>query len=95
MRSHPTGTADLALASAVLGSGVQVSLVDRLFLAAPRDEEQAGAAALRALTAAKVRLSKGQKALESPAEIEAYIRERARFFFKDLLPFLRLLRVAD
>jgi SAM-dependent methyltransferase len=95
LRTPITGTADLALASPVLGAGVQVNLVDRLFLGAPRDEAQAITAAQRVLLAAKIKLRKEGKELDSPADVEDYVKERARFFFAQFLPFLRLLRVAD
>jgi len=95
LRAPIAGTADLALASPVLGAGVQINLVDRLFLGAPRDEAQAVAAALRALAAGGIRLRREGKDLESAADLKAYVRERAKFFFSDFLPFLRLLGVAD
>jgi hypothetical protein len=95
LRSPVGGTADLGLASPVLGAGFQINLVDRLFLGAPRDESQAIATALRALAAGGIKLRKEKKELESPADIEAYLRERAKFFFADFLPFLRSLRVVD
>jgi SAM-dependent methyltransferase len=95
LRTPISGTADLALASPVLGAGVPTNLVDRLFLSAPRDEAQAIDQALRTLMAAKVKLSKAGQPLDSAADIEAYVRERARFFFTEFLPFLRMLRVAD
>jgi SAM-dependent methyltransferase len=94
LRAPVSGTADIALASPVLGAGVQVNLVDRLFLAAPRNEAQAIAAALRVLAAGRIKLRRDGKELESATDIEAYVRERAKFFFTDFLPFLRLLRVA-
>jgi hypothetical protein len=40
-------------------------------------------------------LRKAGQALESPADIEAHVKERARFFFAEFLPFLRLLKVVD
>jgi SAM-dependent methyltransferase len=95
LRAPVTGTADTTLASPVLGAGVQVNLVDRLFLGAPRDEAQAIAAALRVLAAGRIKLRREGKELESATDIEAYVRERAKFFFADFLPFLRLLRVVD
>jgi SAM-dependent methyltransferase len=95
LRTPLGGTADLGLASPVLGAGVQVNLVDRLLLAAPRDEAGAVVSALRALAAAGIKLRKEGKALETTADVEAYLRERAKFFFAEFLPFLRLLRVVD
>jgi SAM-dependent methyltransferase len=95
LRTPIAGAADLALASPVIGAGLRVNLVDRLFLGAPRDEAQAIAAALRALAASRIKLRAEGKALESAADIEAYVRERAKFFFAEFLPFLRLLRVVD
>jgi len=95
LRTPITGTADLALASPVLGAGVPVNLVDRLFLSSPREPDQAIARALGILVAGKVKVSKDGKPLDSAADIEAYVRDRAKFFFTDFLPFLKLLRVVD
>lgn len=47
------------------------------------------------ITAAGLKLRKGDQALESPADIQAHVKDRARFFFSDFLPFLRKLGVAD
>jgi SAM-dependent methyltransferase len=89
------GGADTALASPVLGAGVHVNLIDRLFLEAPRDQGKAIAHAIAAIAARGLSLRKGDKTLESAVEVQAYVTERARFFFTDFLPFLRLLKVAD
>jgi SAM-dependent methyltransferase len=89
------GSADTVLASPVLGAGLHVNLIDRLFLGAPRDEAQAIAAASAAIAARKLRLRKGTQTLESAADIAAHVKDRAQFFFADFLPFLRLLRVVD
>jgi SAM-dependent methyltransferase len=93
LRTPGTGTADIALASPVLGAGVQVNLVDRLFLGAPREPREAIAVALRLLATGGIKLRREGKALGSAADIETHVRERAQFFFNDFLPFLRLLRV--
>jgi SAM-dependent methyltransferase len=95
LRTPIAGTADIALASPVLGAGVQVNLIDRLFLGAPREPQQAIAAALRMLAPGRIKLRREGKELGSAADIEIYVRERAQFFFADFLPFLRLLRVVD
>ena len=89
------GAASLTLASPVLGAGVPVNNIDRLFLSAPRDEAQAIAKANAVIAATGLKLRKGDKAIDSAAEIEEYVRERAQFFFKDFLPFLKMLGVAD
>jgi len=46
------------------------------------------------ITAAGLKLRKGDQALESPAHIQAHVKDRAQFFFTDFLPFLKMLRVA-
>lgn len=89
------GSSDTVLASPVLGAGLHVNLIDRLFLAAPRNEAKAIAAARAAIAASGIKLIKGSKALDAPEELEAHVSERARFFFADFLPFLRLLKVVD
>jgi SAM-dependent methyltransferase len=93
LRTPPAGPADVWLASPVLGSGVPVGLIDRMFLAAPRDEAEAAAKANAWIAASGLKLKKGDQVLESGAEVEAHVRERARSFFAELLPFLRLLGV--
>lgn len=91
----PSVGTDTVLASPVLGAGLHVNLMDRLFLAAPRNEAEAIAAARATIAESKLRLRKAGQALESPADIEAHVKERARFFFAEFLPFLRLLKVVD
>lgn len=95
LRAPVTSASDTILASPVLGAGLHVNLIDRLFLAAPRDEAKAIAAARAAIAASGFKLRKGTQTLESALEIEAHVKERARFFFADFLPFLRSLRAAD
>jgi hypothetical protein len=95
LRMPAAGSADTVLASPVLGAGVHVNLIDRLFLGAPRDKAQAIAKASAAIAASGLKLRKADKTLESAADIEAYVQDRAKFFFADFLPFLRLLRVVD
>ena len=95
LRAPITDAADLYLASPVTGAGVALNLVDRLFLSASHDRS---AALERVRTAAaddRLKISKQGKALATVEEKEAYVQERADFFFASLLPFLRLLRVVD
>src|SRR5512134_2673793 len=89
------GPADTFLASPVLGAGVAVNMIDRLFLGAGGDEAAAIASARQATASGRLKLSRAGKALESAADIEAYVRERASFFFSDFLPFLRQLKAVD
>jgi len=89
------GATDTYFASPVLGAGVAINLIDRLFLAAPRDEAQAIAKASAAIAASGLKLRKGDKTLESATDIEAHVKDRAQFFFADFLPFLKMLGVAD
>ena len=94
LRAPITDAGDLYLASPVTGAGVAVNLIDRLFLVAK--DEASGVESARAVAASgRLKMRDKEKALESAGEQDAYIRERARFFFVDLLPFLRLLRVTD
>jgi hypothetical protein len=95
LRMPVAGAADTVLASPVLGAGLHVNLIDRLFLAAPRNAAKAIAAARDAIAGGGFKLSKGSEVLDSPADIEAHVKERAKFFFDDFLPFLRLLKVVD
>jgi SAM-dependent methyltransferase len=91
----PSGPADRYLASPVLGAGISVNFIDQLFLAEPRDEAQAVANVIAKITSSGAKLRKGDKVLETAADIESFIKERAKFFFADYLPFLKLLRVVD
>jgi SAM-dependent methyltransferase len=87
--------ADTYLASPVLGSGVAVNLIDRIFLGSPGDQARAVARAGEAAASGVLKLQKAGKPLESAAEVDAYLLERAQFFFADFLPFLRQLQVVD
>jgi SAM-dependent methyltransferase len=94
LRAPIADAGDLYLASPVTGAGVAVNLVDRLFLAAA--DEDAGIERARAAAASgRLKVRHKEKDLESADEQDAYIRDRARFFFGDYLPYLRLLRVVD
>ena len=95
LRTPIRGATDTFFASPVLGAGVALNLIDRLFLAAPRDAAQAIAKASAAIAASGLKLRKGDKVLESAADIEAYVKDRTQFFFTDFLPFLKMLGVAD
>jgi len=95
LRMPISGASDTALASPVLGAGVPVNLVDRLFLAAPRSEGEALAKARAWLATSGLKLRKGEKVLESPSDIDAHVQDRAAFFFSDFLPFLKKLGIAD
>jgi hypothetical protein len=95
LRTPIAGAADTFLASPVLGAGVAVNMIDRLFLAAPRDEAQAIAKVKAVIAATGLKLRKGDQALESAADIEAHVKNRAQFFFSDFLPFLKILGIAD
>ena len=65
LRLPITGATDLALASPVLGAGVPVNLIDRLFLVGPHDEAHAIAKASAAIA------TSGLKAGKSRQEVEA------------------------
>lgn len=95
LSTPPSGPADRFLASPVLGAGVAVNFIDQLFLAEPRDEAQAASNVAKKIAASGNKLRKGDKVLETPADIESFIKERAKFFFSDFLPFLKLLRAVD
>ena len=89
------GPADSVLASPVLGCGVFVHFIDRLFLEAPPDEQQA-AAHVEAIAAKRgLKLAKGKEFVESEGSTREVLAGRARFFFQELLPFYRQLGVLD
>ncbi|HEX5092799.1 MAG TPA: class I SAM-dependent methyltransferase [Burkholderiales bacterium] len=94
LRAPMPARGDTFLASPVTGMGAALTLVDRLFLAGPRDEAQAVAQASAWIGAHGVRIQKSGQPLESPAEVDTHLRERARQFFAETLPYLRLLKIA-
>jgi len=89
-----TGAMDTYLASPVLGAGVAVNLIDRIFLGATQGEGEAIARAHAAVATGGLKLRKAGTVLESDAAIESHIQDRAQFFVAEFLPFLRLLGVA-
>ena len=95
LRAPSAEGADVHLASPVLGCGVAVNFIDRLFLAAPRAQAEAAAQAAAWIAASGLRLRKHGKELQSAAEVDAHVKERAQFFFDAFLPHLRQLGVAD
>jgi SAM-dependent methyltransferase len=82
------------LASPVLGSGVPVSFIDQMLLAAPRNERDAVAQAFESLVASGQKLTKDAKPVDDPAVARTVIEEPAREFFRELLPYYRLVGVA-
>jgi SAM-dependent methyltransferase len=82
------------LASPVLGAGVAVSFIDRMFLAAPRDQRAMVEHAFGTMAAAGSRLTKGDQPMND-SELRAMLEKRAKSFSETLLPFLRQLGVAD
>lgn len=95
LSTAPSGPDDRYLASPVLGAGISVNFIDQLFLAEPRDEAQAVSNVTATIAASGNKLRKGDKVLETAADIESFVKERAKFFFADYLPFLKLLRIVD
>ena len=94
LRAPITDASNTFLASPVTGAGVAVNLIDRMFFDARHDESQAVGSAHTAVASGRLKLRKADKNLESAADIEAYVKDRAQFFFTDFLPFLKMLRVA-
>jgi SAM-dependent methyltransferase len=88
-------TGNTMLASPVLGAGIAVSFVDRLFLAALPDQRGMVESALRTITFTGRRLlgKDGQPLTDS--ELSAMLEGRAQSFSETLLPFLRQLGVGD
>lgn len=89
-----TGAGDTFLASPVLGMGLAVNLIDRLFLGSAHDEAGALARVHAAIATGGLKVRTGERVLDAADEIEAHVRERAAFFFRDFLPFLRLAGIA-
>jgi SAM-dependent methyltransferase len=90
-----SGPADSVLASPVLGSGVFVNFIERIFLDGPRGESEAVDYVQSVMAKRGLKLAKGQAFVEGESELRAVLRERARYFFTELLPYYRQLGVLD
>ena len=89
------GPAPTVLASPVLGYGAFVPFIDRLFLAAPRDVRKAAEHVGAILARRGLKLAKGDTVVEGETATREVITERARDFFRDLLPHYRQLGLLD
>jgi len=78
------------LASPVLGFGLQMGYIDLLLIAAPRNERDAIVHALQGIAASGFKPTSNGLAIEEPAQVQTLVEGKARVFFKDLLPFLKL-----
>jgi SAM-dependent methyltransferase len=87
------GSKTTMLASPVLGSGVPIGFLDRIFLRGPANEGEAIDHARRAIESGGLGIVKSGKPVDSAAERDKVLVERAQFFFGELLPFLRMLGV--
>lgn len=83
------------LASPVMGCGVQMGYIDLLFIAAPRSEKEAIVHALQSIAATGFRPVSNGLVIEDLVQIQTLVESRAKTFFSDLLPFLRLNGMAD
>jgi len=90
-----SGPADSVLASPVLGLGMFVNFIDRIFLDGPQGEPEAADYVQAVMAKRGLKLAKGEKAVEGESELRTVLTERARFFFTELLPFYRQLGVLD
>jgi SAM-dependent methyltransferase len=93
LKSSPPRSVRTMLASPVLGAGVAISFIDRLFLNAPRKVREAIDSAKQFFSANGHLLMKDNKPVEDEQEAETILEERAKLFFGELLPFLRQLGV--
>lgn len=82
------------LASPVIGAGIGMNLLDRLFFDKWQDRDAALAQASAEVAAGRLSLKKDERKLETKAEQEAHLAERVERFYAEILPFLRQLRVA-
>jgi hypothetical protein len=91
LAAQPASTGPLVLASPVLGSGVMVDFLDRVFLQGPQGEAPAIDHARRALESGGIALRKEGKLVEGARERAALLEERAAKFFPGTLLLLRQL----
>lgn len=83
------------LVSPVIGFGLQMGYVDLLLLAAPRNERDAIVHALRGIAASGFKPVSNGLVIEEPAQVQTVVEGKAKAFFSDLLPFLRLHGIAE
>jgi SAM-dependent methyltransferase len=83
------------LASPLWGSGVALNFLDRVFLNGPRKQAEAVEYALKAVLSSGHKLKKDDKPVESTEVARGMVRERAEFFFGDILPFFRQIGIAE
>lgn len=86
---------DTVLASPVLGCGVMINYVDVLLLAEQHEEDSAVAHVLDTLSKRVSQSWKEGKPHDNPVEIRDRLESRARLFFSDLRPFLKLAGIVD
>jgi SAM-dependent methyltransferase len=89
------GPAHSVLASPVLGCGVFVPFIDRLFLEAPRDEKQAAQYVSTLIVQRGLKLARAETLVEEEAQAREALAERARAFFAELLPYYRQIGLLD
>jgi SAM-dependent methyltransferase len=89
------GPANSVLASPVLGCGINIHFIDRLFLEAPQDEKQAAAHVASVMARRGLKLAKGKEFVQGEGNTREVLAERARLFFEELVPFYRQLGVLD
>jgi SAM-dependent methyltransferase len=90
-----SGPAPTALASPVLGCGVMVPYIDRVFLDAPRNEQQAARHVVAVMAQRGLKLAKGDTVVEGETDAREVLAARAREFFAERLPHYRQLGLLD
>lgn len=82
------------LASPVLGHGIPASFIDLLLLRDSGNERNALLHTVNTIMASPHKIVKEGKTVDGADAIRGLVEERARFFFAELLPFLRLVGCA-
>ena len=91
----PSATATTILVSPVSGSGVHLQALDVHILQGPMDQAQAASRLLELLRRSGKSLVREGKPVESDAQLQIAVAEQCKFFFSDLLPWLRSLGIAS
>lgn len=95
LASPARGPASTVLASPLLGCGVFIHFIDRLFLEGPQDEYQAAAHVEAVMAERGLKVAKGRQIVEGEGDARQVLVERARHFFQDLIPYYRQMGVLD
>ena len=95
LRSVEPDSSGVILASPVLGAGIRLSTLDAQILKGPHDEQEAAQSLASEIRRQGKKLVKEGKPIETEEELATVISAQVRFFLNELLPWLRVLGIAQ